>query len=457
MLSLIARNRFVFLVILTACAAEQSPEERKREVRDRKLARLDDAVGKFQGSLALNSTTHIPLDLSIGLKTNPSGTTEEPSLTAVMRIGAFGGTTLRSDNTSYDHGKGRFVARFSNNVIAAQDLEIQGNISATALESAELVAAGGESWSVEALRVEQLSGNADSGSNDYPVDLPGSSSETVNGAMISMTRLNGSVVSNSSSRTPEFPAMQATLRFPGFARLAHSASLVQYDALANSLEIRFPGYGEGPPLRLVFTDVVRSELQVAGTSMFWPSVQIDGTAEIGSRNLGRVKSSDQLESLKLAVVEQTLPPKHFIGRYYSKRPGVSYGSFAQMDYLGYEGKTSGPSPLAEFPKMRLQLTLCASARQPMLEKTYLLESVDYLSKQARFIEEAVSQPEVLEISYGSGWFQFDAKVIQSSESSSGTSTGYARVAAKSVTNRSSIDCAAVFESQSSRIDAGGIR
>ncbi len=445
------------MVILTACAAEQSPEERKREVRDRKLARLDDAVGKFQGSLSLNSTSSIPLDLSIGLKTNPSGATEEPSLTAVLRIGAFGGTTLRSDNTSYDHGKGRFVARFSNKIIAAQDLEIQGNISATALESAELVAAGGETWPVDATRVEQLSANADSGSNDYPIDLPTASGASPNGAVISLTRLSGSVVSNSSSRTPEFPVMSATLRFPGFARLAHSANLVQYDALANSLEIRFPGYGQGPPLRLVFADVVRSDLPLTGASMFWPNVHIEGSAEIGSRNLGLVKLSEGAEALKLAVVEQTLPPKHFVGRYYSKRPGVSYGSFAQMDYLGYEGKTTGPSPLAEFPKMRLQLTLCASALRPMLEKTYLLDSVDYLTKEARFVEEAVSQPEVLEVNYESGWFNFEAKVIQSSESSPGTSTGYARVTAKSVANRNSINCAAAFEPQVNRTDAGRAR
>ncbi len=98
---------FAFGLFLAGCAKETSEEERQREQTDRERSRLQKGVGTYYGFVSVDESKIIPLSLDLSVNSNPQDGNANPSLSAAVRMGLFGGVVLSSDQTSFDAGNGR--------------------------------------------------------------------------------------------------------------------------------------------------------------------------------------------------------------------------------------------------------------------------------------------------------------------------------------------------------------
>jgi hypothetical protein len=391
---------------MTACAREQSAEDRDREERDRVIERLKHAEGNFAGTVETADQGTIPFALTVNVNRNPEQKGDEPGLTAHVRLGLLGGVDLTTDAVTFDYGSGQLTASFSGGDGAkenAKTLELQAAVDDPGLKDARLIASSGKIFQVTAAASPTLNLAEPSVELIYGIRIsPESGGDPVD-AVLSLTRRTGDSAAPSSSDMPRMPQIEGSLRFPGAARVAHVASTILYDALTDTLDIYFPG---GNGMRLGFTGLSTKTTGLPLTFVSEP--KLSGIAELGSRTMGTVKLSPNQSKLIEKTRKTPLPSTNYTGTYKGSS-GSSWPVVANAVYLGTEGTSGSEIPFNRFPKIRFVVSLCVSG-QALQTKKLILTSVDYLTSEATFTPEA--QPDVrYYATYGDSWSKVDTKII----------------------------------------------
>jgi hypothetical protein len=411
----------LLLGFVSACANEQSKEELDREKLERKVERLASAEGNYSGEVATINGSKIPFALVVNVLRNPNDGSDEPTLSAKMRLGLFGGIDLNAQSVSYDYGSQKLTATYGGGSAApaaaallamadqGKSLELQAVVTKGSLQDASLLAASGQSYVItDALRSETLQLADAAVESVYAIEIdPKDGGNNVN-AIISLTRRSDDTAAPISSDLPRLPKIDGTLRFLETSLVAHLASRIEYDALADSLDIYFPG---GSGMRLAFNNL--SLRQDSEPLHFDSKPNLSGTAEMASQTIGTIKTSANQLSLIERSEESKIPAANYLG-YYQNTSGRKLPAVANVTYLGSEGSSGTGTPFPRFPSLSLQFSVCMNGQAFSTKKMSLL-TLDYLNSEATFVDEEGQNPDRFFATYGKGWQTFDAEVIDAAD------------------------------------------
>lgn len=415
----------VMALPLFACAPEQSAEKRRREQEQREIERLGRGEGTFAGDVTLANGARIPLALDLAVARNADAATGEnkPQLTAKARLGLLGGVELVSQAVAFDAGSGILTATFTGAGAASEQLtggggrsiEMQAHVADSGLDNVRLVSQGGRTYAATAARVATSGlALATEASFDYAIDIAmRDRPQEATVAVLTLKRQTGLVGAPASSDLPNLPALDATLRFPGAGVVAHRATLVNYDALFDTLEIQFPANDQSPGgVRLLFTDVSLNDgLQLTFNSKprLVGSVTIDGSVA------GDVSSGSDAALSEATKPEASLPPPSYVGTFLAAADGLTFAAIGEMQYLGNQVAGSTSDALGVLPNLSLKITLC-HAGEAYEVKSFKLSSLAYLGQEGLFSQEGGTDYR-LPFSFGDAWRTFDGNVLTAGESS----------------------------------------
>ncbi len=354
-----------------ACAPEQSAEERKREVSERTVQRLEHAQGSYRGALE-TEFGFVPVYFKNVVLRNPANGAELPELQTSLTLGFFGGVTLVTSDTSFDFGAKRFVARFSGD----RDLELKATLTKHSADATLYSDDLQWSW--------QASSDPIDTQNEIPADavfhffISGlrEGNQNEQDAALTLVRRLDQTKAPTGARLPEFPGLDAAIRFLGTAIVANSARQVLYDPLSATIELT---YESGA--RLLLSEVAAPDLETLQRDRWFPRSRLNGTLLVGAANVANFTAiSGQLQ---LTAPGVRLPPSRFEGAYGSVANRPTYDVQATLTYLDDVGTSDDVLAFRQFPKMRLVARLCRGG-DLLAKRTWELTSVDHLRGSLQF-------------------------------------------------------------------------
>lgn len=404
--------------LATACASEQSAEERNRERRDRKIERLSRAEGKYQGTLLTKNNQSIPFALVINVNRNPQSEGDEPGLSARLRLGYFGGVDLSTDAVSFDYGSKQLSASFTPSSKAAsgakgiqapdaKGLELQAVVVNNLLQDAKLVASSGTAYALTSVSGPAFELTDPKADLDYGVLInPDDGGKPVN-ALLSLTRLSGDKDAPASSDITRMPEIEATLRFPGTSAISHVADRVDYDALTDTLELYYVG---GSGMRFVFSNIAQNITNASGPQAFLSEPDLNGVVELGSRAVATIKKSSESSAVVQRTKKSRLPAKNYTGTYSNGNTTSPFRVVGNMIDLGGEASAGSTIPLDRLPRLRMELSICTPRGQdPFGTIKSVLTSIDHLKSEATFKKET-SEVRTY-VTFSENWDNFTALVV----------------------------------------------
>ncbi len=398
---------FLTMFFVAACAKETSKEERKREETERQYRRMQKAEGHYAGFVAIDGTRLVPLSLDLTTNRNPKDGGDNPTLSASVRIGMFGGIVVSSNAVSFDWGNGRFSVSLAKQKLAPDisgtaPLEIRGVLVENAVSDGVIEGPISGSHAVSLAKdgpnlfTEQDHYNYQTQVSD--VALTG---DMVANSQLSLKRLALPHVSPSTSDLPSLPAFDASIRFANLGVVPQVATDVLYDPILGFVELQF---GANTVLRVDNLYLNRDVLSMSLAD--WKPDQVyAGNIVHGAAVYGHIKIGSDFPSLGLtdAVTVPELPPKYFIGTY--KGLVKTLTAMASLEYQNTRGTNSAEFPFSYFPNFTLKVLLCDGPHRFTLE-SYDLSAMDQIRSLARF----QNANGIFDIKFTPGWKALEGKL-----------------------------------------------
>lgn len=406
---------FLTMFFVAACAKETSKEERKREETERQYRRMQKAEGHYAGFVAIDGTRLVPLSLDLTTNRNPKDGGDNPTLSASVRIGMFGGIVVSSNAVSFDWGNGRFSVSLAKQKLAPDisgtaPLEIRGVLVENAVSDGVIEGPISGSHAVSLAKdgpnlfTEQDHYNYQTQVSD--VALAG---DMVANSQLSLKRLTTPHLSPSTSDLPSLPAFDASIRFANLGVVPQVATDVLYDPILGFVELQF---GANTVLRVDNLYLNRDVLSMSLAD--WKPDQVyAGNIVHGAAVYGHIKIGSDFPSLGLtdAVTVPELPPKYFVGTYKGPAQNArTLTAIASLDYQNTRGTNSAEFPFSYFPNFKLKVMLCDGPRRFSLE-SYDLSAMDQIRSMARFQNLAGGFLNgILDVRFTPGWKSLEGKL-----------------------------------------------
>lgn len=449
---------FLSSSLVLACAPEKSAEERRREQEQRELQRLGSAEGSFLGQVQLPNGGGVPFALDIAVAKNADAKTgnNKPELTAKARLGLFEGTELIASAVSFDSGAHALTVVFDGGAppagaaglraaVAApspggKSLELRAVVTPNGLTSATLVGSGGTTYALSAERATQsaIAALAEQ-SFEFAIDTKLDEGESTP-VLLTLKRVNGSIAAPESSDLPTMPKLEGSLRFPGASIVAHRATAVEYDALADTLQLVFNGGNESAGgLRLSFNKLSQRAPLADIAQAFTSDPLLSGKMSLNGANIAALSTS----SLKLKDLDgKSLPPPSYVGTMRAADGGVTFDAIGHLTYLGNEITGDDSTGLSQMPNLRLKVMLCLNGNS-WGEKEFDLKAWDYLRSTGTFPEQNSAAPYLFRAHVSDTWNKLSGRFITPEEQSSDSSAGTQLQLSAVESNASS--CADLYE------------
>lgn len=432
-LYLVSRTRSLILAlcgasfVLTACAKESSKEERQREEHDRQFRRLQKAEGHYAGFVEMKDGKIVPMALDLAANRTPSNGSDNPSLSAAVKLGLFGGVVLSTNVVSFDWGNGNVtislpkqsggagsddpdktlslsapITRAAAAPTAA--LELRGSMNDDGLANGVIDGPISGSHSVT-LKKDGTDLFSEQDHFTYQTQITGASAlggSVINNSQLYLNRRSGQRPSSNSSDLPSLPAFDASIRFANLAAVPSTASDVVYDPLLGSMDIRF---GANTVLRVndIFMD--KTALTVA-LSDWQPTKAFTGRILLGATNYGSVHIGPEFPGVGLAANAPTindLPPRTYVGTYTTKDETLQFTTLALITYENAQGTNAAEFPFASFPVLTLRILVC-SGNDAFSDASYKVEAMDQIRNLARMrAASATEDKQILDLTYTTGW------------------------------------------------------
>lgn len=405
------------LLLLSACGKEPSSQDQRREETNRRVERLQNASGTFQGYSEVSPDNVVPVSLSLDVKRNPVSGEDTPTLQASLRVGLFGGITISSDNVSFDSGNGRLAISFRRNFSAS--LEFIGTVRNNRIENAVIL--GPNSGSIPTY-LEQNSTNDTitklANKSEAVLISRNSDDESETGSpttLLNVTPIIGETRTSELSDLPNLPALDVSLRFDRLSQAPQTSRNVIYDPLRGTMEITF-----GQNAVLKFKKVFLHKEMLNGVETFGMA-PIEGEYVLRSQTIRKItfESLDVGTSMgaKNNSMSASLPPNLFLGTITGNSDLFKYHAIARIDYTGKEGRNTSDKFFTTYPELKLRLGLCIGSRV-FSQTEFTLISLDYLNKTATFIRSASNKmgsagdgaSDILELRYSDGWRNLDGNI-----------------------------------------------
>ena len=414
--------------LVSACAKENSKEERQREEHDRQFRRLQKAEGHYEGFVEINDNQIVPIAMDLAANRTPANGSDNPSLSASVKLGLFGGVVMSSNVVSFDWGNGNVTVSLPKQAPSGgngsddpnKPKTIQAEMMMPASGSAALELRG--SINDEGLANGVIDGPV-SGSHNvtlkksgvnlfsnqdhftYQTEITGTSvlgGQVVNNSQLYLNRQSGQHAASNSSDLPSLPAFDASIRFSNLGAVPSTASDVVYDPLLGSMDVQF---GKNTILRIgdIFMD--KHALSVA-LSDWQPAKAYNGRIVLGAADYGSVRIGQEFPGVGLtssATPIADLPPKTYAGTYQSKDDSPEFATIASVTYESVQGRNTDEYPFAQFPVLTLRILVC-SGTQALYDYSYKVEAMDQIRNVARLrnIKPEVDK-QLLDLTYSTGW------------------------------------------------------
>lgn len=421
-------------VVFFSCAKETSKEERRREESDRQFRRLQKAEGHYDGFISIDANRIVPLSLDLSANRTPANGSDNPSLTASVRIGLLGGVTLSTSIVSFDWGNGNVTISLPKQAPEAKsDGPAKQVRASTNTNEFSLVAAAPPSAALEirgSINDDGLANGVIDGpiSGNHPVTLLkegvnlftaadrftyqtqiSSASllggEVVNKSQFDLQRLTGTHPASNSSDLPSLTSFQASIRFADLSTVPQNATDVIYDPILGLMDLQF---GSTTTLRVENIFLNRNALNVA-LSDWHPDAPSTGRVFLGASQYGSIRIGSEFPGLGLTNPPAIgdVPPKYYAGRYVGQDPNAPpIIAIAKLEYTKTQGTNSAEYPFASFPMMTITIQTCSGGGKLHEYREYLTTAFDQIRNTVRFGRSNHSDPEdpvSLDFAYTAGW------------------------------------------------------
>lgn len=413
----------LILLLATACAKETSKEERRREEHDREFRRLQKAEGHYTGYVAIDDSRIVPLALDLAANRTPANGTDNPSLSASVKLGLFGGVVLSSNIVSFDWGNGNITVSLAK---MTQDAPQGGSPSGNRFQGFMLPA--GNAAALE-LRGSLDDNNLNGGVIDGPISgthkvvlskqgvnlfteadhftyqaqVTGASllgGEVVNNSQLYLNRQARQHVSSTSSDLPSLPGLDASLRFDHLGAVPATARDVIYDPLLGAMDLQF-----GTETTLRITDIFMNRAALSMALSDWKADQpFSGSIVLGAARYGNLRVGQEFPGIGLvnAAPINDLPPRTYVGTYLGKED-VVITAIATLEYLGSQSQNTAEYPFPTFPKLRLVVQTCFGDHA-FETYSYDMTALDQVRNTARLNPVSTGGgARTLDISYANAW------------------------------------------------------
>lgn len=446
-----------YVATSAACAPEKSAEERRREQEHREVQRLEIAEGSFVGHVLLPSGGAVPfaIDMAVEKNADASAGKNIPELTAKARLGLFEGTELVADAVTFDAGAHALTATFKSGGDGAgfiggarlqapagsKTLELQAIVGDEGLAEARLVGSGGAAYQVTAARsaqsgIESLA----EGSYDFALEAKLRDPEQVTSMLLTIKRVRGSTASPASSDLPSLPRLEGSMRFQGTTIVAQRAATVEYDALADTLQLTYLGGNSAAGgLRLSFADVSQRVATDGAALTFRSMPTLTGTLMLNGVGIGEIDAGGAQLLLTLTQASQALPPLIYVGTLKSaasQMPPIK--AIAKFDYSGGTNANSAEYPFTSFPDLTLTVTECFTSGRYSMK----VRSFDFLRNRLVFQNTRATANEELSATFAGDWSSMEGD-IRSATSGTENPTSDWHLTLKAVPGATTIACSGI--------------
>lgn len=411
----------VSMILASACAKETSKEERRREETDRQFRRLQKAEGHYDGFIAIDANRIVPLALDLAANRTPANGTDNPSLTASVRMGLLGGVTLSTSVVSFDWGNGNVTISLPKQASEPKQLEASAFTATAPSAALEIRGTIGDEGFANGVIDGPISGNhaitlLKKGVNLFTaadrftyqtqisgVNLLGDS--IVNESQLDLQRLTGSHPASTTSDLPSLASFQASIRFANLSAVPQTATDVIYDPILGLMDLQF---GSNTTLRVENIFLTRNALTIA-LSEWHPEAPVTGRVFLGASTYATIQIGSEFPGLGLTNPPPIgkVPPQYYLGTYIGQNPNApTLAAIAKLEYIKSQGTNSVEFPFASFPMMTLTIQICSGGRIAHEFTEYLTTAFDQLHNSVRFGRSNRTKPDdpaSLDITYATNW------------------------------------------------------
>jgi hypothetical protein len=398
---------FLFLILITTCAKEQSQEERLREQDTRKLARLSKAAGEYRGFLTESANQIVPINLIVSVQANPVNGEDEPVLQGSLRIGLFGGVQIASSAGSFDWGIGKISFAFQRSSAAGSSkaLEVRAFFKDGILSQAVLDAPRQGVFPLDLKRqgVQLFTNDKEF---KFAWNTPGSlvnpdpiCMDVVPDSLLTINLRPQSFPAPGNLDLPYVPGLNATMQFSPLAQAPETATTVIYDPIGGTMDLYFT------PVSLLHFD----NLFLSSPSDALSLESLSGFLSHGSVQTAQIKVIQTTKSNPVVIAP--LPQRKYRGLYYAG--GAEIRAEVNFEYLKAQLFNTDNLPFPAFPKISLELVKCIGTKAERRD-TLNLVSVDHMNGVASFQMVPSPNPVDLDLVYSVNWDSLDGLFLQGS-------------------------------------------
>ncbi len=335
--------------------------------------------------IATRASSSIPISVAFSPRRNPSGSSEDPALQVLLRIGYFGGVKLASEPAYFDWASGKIVAIFKKS--GGGNLEFRTTLKDRTLDDATL---SGPNLGTLPLSLDATVADPFSDAKEYKMTTriaprEGRGQGWVLDGALSVKRLPDDLPSPANIDLPFVPALEVALRLNGSAQTPEAAQKVIYDPITGQMDVQF-------------TDSTRMTLHnltgASGDRSSRGDAVMHGELALASRVVADITASFVAGNVDLA----NLPPTVYVGTFKGSPTGSSFRAVAYFDYLNTAGNNTPEFVFLAFPKLRLNLSLC-DGHDAFAKKTLDLVGFDHLGLVAQLRSIASNDTTQLEMTF----------------------------------------------------------
>lgn len=393
--------QFIFyttiVLVMANCAKEQTDQQRQGEQTRREKQRLDKANFSTKGMIVIADNQVIPFELSNQTLDKPEDNKQDPIIETKLKLGFFGGTNLTTTKTSFNFATKNFSAVFDGQ--QGNQIELSAKISKQKPTSG-LIKSKGKAYRLdfdESLDTAAIMGDERSA-------LALSDGGGIHVAVINFENLQQLIDAPRGFHVPEVASLKADIKHLGTAIVSNPATVVYYAPLLGQLEIHFQN--DSSKLLLQNISIANG---ISLTERPLEMAAIKGAAV--TKSFTAVYKPGHLE---LADNFYETTPSQYVGIYKTSRDDVEFHAVLELEYLGSIGTNPANYIFSYFPRLKAMLYICEKESNFLLRRqVFILNSLDHLSRQAKFTNEKLTSSEnrFLSAVHTEDWQQIAARFI----------------------------------------------